>query len=430
MLSLKDKILRKKAVISVVGLGYVGLPLAVEFLNKGFWVRGIELDKNRVSSLRREKSYILDLDDKTLGKAFKQGRFRVTTSYNAVCGSDVIIICVPTPLRKTGEPDITYILDSVKKIKKHLSKNMLIILESTTYPGTTEEVVLPILSKGELQVGRDFYLAFSPERIDPGNKKYQTANIPKVIGAVTADCLECASVLYKQIVNKVVTVSSPKTAEMAKLLENSFRSVNIALANEVAFICGKMGIDVWEVIKAAESKPFGYMPFYPGPGIGGHCIPTDPMYLIWKARLSGYEPKLIKTAHDINSFMPHHVVEKLIEELKKRKKVVRKSKVLIVGLSYKPDVNDIRESPALEIIKELTSKKVQVSFYDPYVKELQINGKKYISIFWKEKNIQEMDAVIIVTNHSNVDYGILKKALFIIDTRNALKGKIKNLVKL
>jgi len=429
MSDLKSKLLKKEAIISVIGLGYVGLPLAIEFLNKGFLVRGIDIDGNRVNSLKRARSYILDLDDKILKKVFKQGRFKVAADYDGIRGSDVVIICVPTPLRKTGEPDISCILDSVEKIKKYLRKDMLIVLESTTYPGTTEEVVLPILSENNMQVGRDFYLAFSPERIDPANKKYQTANIPKVIGAVTQNCLKCAKMLYQQIVNKVVPVSSPRAAEMVKLLENSFRSVNIALVNEIAFICDKMGIDVWEVIGAAKSKPFGYMPFYPGPGIGGHCIPTDPMYLIWKARLSGYEPKLIKAAYDINSFMPHHVVEKLIAGLKARGKVCKGAKVLIVGISYKPDVNDVRESPALEIMKELIHKKSEICFYDPYVKKVRIEGETYASISWNEKNIKKVDAVIIVTNHSNINYKILKKALFVIDTRNALKGKIKNLIK-
>ena len=430
MPDLKNKLLKKEAIISVIGLGYVGLPLAIEFLNKEFLVRGIEINKSRVNALKRAESYILDLDDRILKNIFKQGRFKVTASYNAIQNSDVVIICVPTPLRKTGEPDISCILDSVKKIKKYLRKDMLIVLESTTYPGTTEEVVLPILSGNNMQVGRDFYLAFSPERIDPGNKKYQTANIPKVIGAVTQNCLECAKILYQQIVSRIVTVSSPRAAEMVKLLENSFRSVNIALVNEIAFICDKMGIDVWEVIGAAKSKPFGYMPFYPGPGIGGHCIPTDPMYLIWKSRLAGYEPKLIKTAYDINSFMPHHVVEKLTAGLKAKRKACKGAKVLIIGISYKPDVSDMRESPALEIMRELIRKKTEVCFYDPYVKKIQIEDKTYTSISWNEKNIKEMDAVVIVTNHSNMNYEILKKAVFIIDTRNALKGKAKNLVKI
>lgn len=430
MLGLKKKILTKKACVSIVGLGYVGLPLAIEFVKKGFMVQGIDKDAIRVNSLRKGKSYILDIKDSDIKDALATHRFGITKDYRVINLSDVIIISVPTPLRKTGEPDLSYILEATEKVKKYFKRNTLLILESTTYPGTTEEIILPIFLRNGYRIGKDFYLAFSPERIDPGNKDYTTVNIPKVIGGVTEHCLELATTLYKQIVNEVVCVSAPRVAEMVKLLENSFRSVNIALANEMALICNKLGIDVWEVIQAAKTKPFGFMPFYPGPGIGGHCIPTDAMYLIWKARLSGYEPKLIKTAQDINSFMPHYVIDKLITELNLRGRSLKGSKILIVGVTYKPDVNDIRESPALEIIQELRNKQAKIYFYDPYVKELKFEHKSFYSLPLTRKNIKSMDCVLIVTNHNIIDYNLLTSAKLIIDTRHALKWKSKNLVKI
>ncbi len=430
MKELKAKILNKKAVISIVGLGYVGLPLAIEFLKKGFSVNGIDVDQKRIDLLRKCKSYILDLKDEDLKSVFRKSNFKVSCDYKSISGSDVIIICVPTPLRKTGEPDLSYVLEAAQKIKKTLKKSTLVILESTTYPGTTKEIILPLLSSSNFKVGRDFYLAFSPERIDPGNKKYHTVNIPKIIGGYTQSCLKLAVTLYGQILKEVVPVSSPGVAEMVKVLENSFRSVNIALANEVAIVCNRLGINVWEVIEAAKTKPFGFMPFYPGPGIGGHCIPTDPMYLVWKARLLGYEPKLIKTAQEINSYMPHYVVDKLLDMLNRNKKALKGANILILGVTYKADVNDLRESPALEIIQGLNKKGARVSFYDPYVKELKIEGKSITALSLNRKNINRMDVVLIVTDHSNVNYSLLRCAKLILDCRNTIHWKSKNLTKI
>lgn len=430
MKKLESRIKDRTAFVSIIGLGYVGLPLAIEFIKKGFSVNGIDLNPERINSIKRGNSYILDVNSRDLKSAGMRFKFKVGRSYKPLRRSDVIIVCVPTPLRKSGEPDLSYILDSAREIKRYLKKDTLVILESTTYPGTTEEIILPILSRGGYKVGRDFYLAFSPERVDPGNKDFRTSNIPKIIGGVTKNCLELAQLLYKQIVKEVVAVSSPRVAEMVKLLENSFRSVNIALANETALICNRVGINVWEVIKAAKTKPFGFIPFYPGPGIGGHCIPTDPMYLIWKARLSGYEPRLIRTAHEVNSFMPHYIVERVITSLNVRGRSSKNANILIVGVTYKPDVNDIRESPALEVIEELIKKKAQIYYYDPYVKKLALGKRKYKAILWKENNISKMDCVVIVTNHSSVNYSVLKKAKLIIDTRDALNWKSKNLIKI
>ncbi|MDP8253632.1 MAG: nucleotide sugar dehydrogenase [Candidatus Kaelpia aquatica] len=430
MRDLKRLILKKDALISIIGLGYVGLPLAVEFAKKGYNVCGIDIDKERVKSINRGKSYLVDVDDKILKTLVKEKRLKAGISYNVIAKSDAVIISVPTPLRKTQEPDISYVIAAAEELKKYLKKNTIVVLESTTYPGTTEEIILPLLSKGGLKVGRDFYLAFSPERIDPANKRYNTKNIPKVVGGCTKRCLEVSKVLYAQVVGEVVAVSSPRVAEMVKLLENSFRAVNIALANEAALICQRMGIDVWEVIKAAESKPFGYMPFYPGPGIGGHCIPADPMYLVWKSRLSGYEPDLIRTAHKINSSMPQHILKLVKDALKERKIALKSAKVLIVGVSYKADVNDIRESPAIEIMRLLDKSKVKVEFYDPLVKELKLKSKKQKSINLNTKKIAEQDAVIIATVHSSLDYNIFKKATLLVDTRGVIKWKGKNLIRI
>ncbi|HDI46093.1 MAG TPA: nucleotide sugar dehydrogenase, partial [Candidatus Omnitrophica bacterium] len=397
MSDLKNKIKNKKATIAVIGLGYVGLPLAVEFARQGFKVLGVEIDYNRVANLKRGDSYILDVTTEDLKNVINSSRFIPTTDYSQIKKADAIIICVPTPLRKTGEPDLSFVLSASSEIKNYLSKGKIIILESTTYPGTTEEIILPLLQSKNFKVGKDFYLAFSPERVDPGNQQFKTRNIPKVIGGVTKKCTEMAGLLYSQIVEKVMLVSSPRVAEMVKLLENSFRSVNIALANETALICNKLGIDVWEVISVASTKPFGFMPFYPGPGIGGHCIPSDPMYLVWKARLSGYEPRLIKTAQEINSYMPHYVIDKLISALNFRKKTVKGAKVLVVGITYKPDVNDLRESPALEIMEELLNKGADIRYFDPYIPELKLGNRKFKSLRLNPAKIKNFDCVLIVT---------------------------------
>ncbi|MDP8216691.1 MAG: nucleotide sugar dehydrogenase [Candidatus Kaelpia imicola] len=430
MHNLKRLILKKDALISIIGLGYVGLPLAVEFAKKGYRVCGIDIDRERVKSVNRGKSYLVDVDDKILQTLVKERSLRAGTSYSTIAKSDAVIISVPTPLRKTQEPDISYVIAAVKELKRYLKKNTIVVLESTTYPGTTEEIILPLLSGGGFKVGRDFYLAFSPERIDPANKRYNTKNIPKVVGGCTKSCLSVSKLLYSQVVKEVVAVSSPRVAEMVKLLENSFRAVNIALANEMALICDRIDIDVWEVIKAAESKPFGFMPFYPGPGIGGHCIPADPMYLAWKSRLSGYEPDLIRTAHKINSSMPQHILKLVRDALKERKTALNFIKVLIVGVSYKADVNDTRESPAIEIMRLLNKSKVKIEFYDPLVKELNLKGKKYKSIDLNTKKVVEQDVVIIAAAHSVIDYNIFKKAALLIDTRGVIKWKGKNLIRI
>jgi len=430
MLDIKDRIKNKKATIAVVGLGYVGLPLAVEFAKQGFKVLGVEIDDRKVASLNRGNSYILDVEREDLREVINSARLVPTTDYSKLKKADAIIICVPTPLRKTGEPDLSFVLSAVSEIKNYFNRGKAVILESTTYPGTTEEIILPLLEKKGFKVGRDFYLAFSPERVDPGNVRFKTRDIPKIIGGVTKKCAQIAGLLYKQIVEKVIFVSSPRVAEMVKLLENSFRSVNIALANETALICNRLGIDVWEVISAASTKPFGFMPFYPGPGIGGHCIPTDPMYLVWKARLSGYEPRLIKTAQEINSYMPHYVIDKVISALNLRKKTVKGAKVLVVGITYKPDVNDLRESPALEIMGELLNKGANLSYFDPYIPELKFGNRKFKSLKLNSVRVKDFDCVLIVTNHSRIDYSVFKNCGLIIDTRNAIPWKGKNLEKI
>jgi UDP-N-acetyl-D-glucosamine dehydrogenase len=428
MRDLKRLILDKEAVISIIGLGYVGLPLAIEFAKRGYRVFGIDVDKKRVGSIKRGESYLVDIEDKAVKSLVRSKRLEARIDYRGIAESDAVIISVPTPLRKTQEPDISYVIAAVKELKKYLKKNTLVVLESTTYPGTTEEIILPILSRGGFKVGCDFYLAFSPERIDPGNKHYSTENIPKVIGALTENCLKLSKALYSQVIEDIVTVSSPRAAEMVKLLENSFRAVNIALANETALICKKIGVDVWEVIKAAKSKPFGFMPFYPGPGIGGHCIPADPMYLVWKSRLSGYEPNLIRTAQEINSNMPKHVVALVKAALKKKKVSLKSARVLVVGVTYKADVNDIRESPAIEIIQLLLKSAVKVDFYDPFVKELILSKKRYSSIDLNKNRVKGYDAVIIATAHSGLNYNIFKSAALLVDTRGVIKSKSENLI--
>ena len=424
--ALNDKIKNRKAVLGVIGLGYVGLPLAVEFGKAGFNVYGIDINKKNVASLKQGKSYISDVPSLNVEQLVKSKAFKPISSYNAIKKLDAIIICVPTPLSKTKEPDISYILSAVKSITKHGKKGQLIVLESTTYPGTTDEIVLPILEASGVKCGKDFFLAFSPERVDPANIMYKTRDIPKVVGGINKSSGTLAQALYSAIVKNVVRVSSTKTAEMAKLLENTFRSVNIGLVNEMALMCDKLGLDVWETIDAAASKPFGFMPFYPGPGIGGHCIPLDPIYLSWKARLHGFEAKFIDLADRINSGMPEYVVSRIIGALNERKKPVKDAKIHIIGLSYKKDVSDTRESPALEVIRLLIDKGAEVSFSDPYTKICQISGKRIKSIEPAPKNLKNKDCVAIITNHSVYDYErIAKNSKLLFDTRNATKNILK-----
>ena len=421
--TLREKLETRAARVSIVGLGYVGLSLAVELAKAGMVVRGIDLDLERVSLLNRGESYLVDVPADVLAPLVAAGRLTGSTSFDEAASADALIICVPTPLRKTKEPDISYILSALESLLPHLRAGQLMVLESTTYPGTTEEVVLPRLEANGFVLGSDFFLAFSPERVDPGNKKFTTATIPKVVGGVTPACTRLAAALYRQVTATVFEVSSPRVAETAKLLENTFRSVNIALANELAFACRKIGVDPWEVIEAAATKPFGFMPFYPGPGIGGHCIPVDPLYLSWKVRLTGYEAQFIALADQINRAMPEHVVALVGEALNDRGRALRGASVLVMGITYKADVNDIRESPALEILEMLERKGARVSYADPFTPQLVQGGVKLIAVEPTPDAIAAADCVLILTNHSSFDYAtIADRAALVVDTRNALKA--------
>jgi UDP-N-acetyl-D-glucosamine dehydrogenase len=407
--------------VSIVGLGYVGLPLALAFAEKGIRVIGIDKNPDKVKMLEGGRSYIEDITNKEIRDAL--GYFYPTTDVSLISDTENVIICVPTPLSKTREPDISYIISAANDVAGHLRRGMLVVLESTTYPGTTEEVLKSIFEETGLRVGEDFCLAFSPERIDPGNKSFNVKNTPKVVGGVTRRCTERAVELYSRIVDRVVPVSSPATAEAVKLLENTFRAVNIALVNEVAQLCHRMGIDVWEVINAAATKPFGFMPFYPGPGIGGHCIPVDPLYLSWKAKLFNFRTRFIELADEINSKMPEYVVYRLFETLNEVGKSIKGARILILGVAYKKDIGDIRESPVLEIIKLILEKGGEVIYNDPYVPEFDFLGKRWSSLEITDEVLEASDCVLIHTNHSvyKWDY-IAKKARLVLDTRNAVNG--------
>ncbi len=422
----------RKARLGVIGLGYVGLPLAVSYAQAGFHVVGFDLDEKKVASLNRGESYIIDVDAAELKDVVDKGLLEATTDMTRIAEVDSVNICVPTPLGKTKDPDITYIQSAVGAIAPCLHDGMLVILESTTYPGTTEEVILPLLSENGAVVGKDFFLAFSPERVDPGNPTYNTKNIPKVVGGVTPACTEVAKNLYSQIMETVVPVSSVRVAETVKLLENTFRSVNIGLVNEIALMCKAMDIDVWEVIDGAATKPFGFMPFYPGPGLGGHCIPIDPFYLSWKAKQAGSEARFIELAGQVNQSMPKHVVNLVSLGLNDKAKSVKGSKILIVGVAYKAAIDDVRESPALDILEMLGDLGAQMSWYDEHVPALPggIRGDKVTD--WSRDTLSGFDAAVIVTTHPLVDHELLLAAgLLIVDTRNALKGhESENLIKL
>jgi len=421
-MDLLTKISSKKANIGVVGLGYVGLPLAVEFAKVGFRVTGIDSDQQKTHRVNTEKSYIQDVPDELIGSLVQSGKLCATVDYQILTGIDVVNICVPTPLSKTKDPDVSFIVNAAEGIARFLHRDQLIILESTTYPGTTEEVILPILEKTGLRVGRDFFLAFSPERIDPGNRKYNTKNIPKVIGGITPECTNMAVSLYEQVVEQVIPVSSVKVAEMTKLLENTFRSVNIGLANELALMCNSLGINVWEVIDAASTKPFGFMAFYPGPGLGGHCIPVDPFYLSWKAKQHGFEARFIELAGRVNGDMPLYVVSRITDALNTRSKSVNGSQILVLGVAYKKGVSDTRESPALDIIKLLEKKGAKVSYSDPHVPHLRLNDNIWNSQALDEKTLKAADCCVIVTDHNKFDYEkITQYSNLIVDCRNALK---------
>jgi len=422
---LEDRIRQRKARVGVVGLGYVGLPLAVEFANAGFQVTGIDLSESKVARVNAGHSYIADVPNEILGDLVESGRLQATNDFGVISELDTVNICVPTPLRKTKDPDMSYIISACQEIARYFHPGTLVILESTTYPGTTAELVLPILlENSELEVGKDFFLCFSPERVDPGNSKYHTANIPKVVGGCTPQCTEVGALFYRQALETVVPVSSTQVAEMVKLLENTFRMINIGLANEIAMMCGRMDIDVWEVIEAAATKPFGFMPFYPGPGLGGHCIPIDPFYLSWKTKQAGIEARFIELAGHINGQMPMFVVEKVQTALNSHSKAVKGSRIHILGVAYKKDIDDVRESPALDIIHILERRGAKVSYSDPHVPHLQFDGLELCS---NEAALAKADCVVIVTDHSGFDYKALtEKVPLIVDTRNALKGLISD----
>src|SRR5215469_1584959 len=418
---LEEKIRARTARVGIVGLGYVGLPLAVEFAKAGFHVTGIDVSADKTRRINRGDSYVGDIPSATIGPLVDSGKLRATTDFSVVEELDTINICVPTPLRKTKDPDMSFIVSSCQEIARHFHPGTLVILESTTYPGTTDEVVLPMLTSGGLKVGEDFFLCFSPERVDPGNPRYQTSNIPKVVGGVTAACTEMGRLFYSQALEKVVPVSSTSVAEMVKLLENTFRMINIGLVNEIAMMCDRIGINVWEVIEAAATKPFGFMPFFPGPGLGGHCIPIDPFYLSWKTKQAGIEARFIELAGYINGQMPHFVVDKVQHALNDASKPVKGSHIHVMGVAYKRDIDDMRESPALDIMLLLKRRGAEISFVDPHVGEMRLDGDALQSS--GPAVARTADCVVIVTDHSSFDYAaILRDAALIVDTRNALKG--------
>ncbi len=424
---LLEKINNKTAKVGVVGLGYVGLPLAVEKANAGYETIGFDVQEKKVESVNAGKNYIGDVVDEELNKLVKDGTLRATADFSFVKDVDTICICVPTPLDLYKQPDLSYVVSSTKSVAQYLHKGMLVILESTTYPGTTEEVLKPILEESGLKCGKDFFLAFSPERVDPGNKQYNTKNTPKVVGGCTEECTEVAAALYRNILEgDIHTVSSPAVAEMEKILENTFRNINIGLANEMAILCNRMGIDVWEVIDAAKTKPYGFMPFYPGPGLGGHCIPLDPFYLEWKAKEYDYHTRLIETSGEINDSMPEFVLDNVMKILNKNKKALNGAKVLLMGVAYKNDIDDYRESPAFKVIELLEKNGADLMVNDPYCPVSKYKDKTYHSVDWKEV-IDESDIVIITTNHSCYDYeSIVARAKVVYDTRNATKDVINN----
>jgi UDP-N-acetyl-D-glucosamine dehydrogenase len=426
-------ITEKGAHIGVIGLGYVGLPLLVEFAANGFQGTGFEVDQSKADQINAGQSYIGDVPAERVKQLVAEKRLRATTDFNHLSTCDAIIICVPTPLRKTKEPDVSYILAAAEQIQKRLRRGHLVILESTTYPGTTNEVLLPMFEESGLKLDEDFLLAFSPERVDPGNPQFLTHNIPKVVGGVTPDSTLIAAHLYSHIVRDVYSVSSARVAEAAKLLENTFRAVNIGMANEMARLCYALNIDTWEVIQAAATKPFGFMAFYPGPGIGGHCIPLDPHYLSWKARQHGFDSRFIGLAEEVNSRMPEHVVQLVADGLNDDRKAMKGSKVLLLGVAYKKDIDDVRESPALSIIDRLRAKGAQVRYHDPFVKEVRFDdahtesaGEPLSSVPLTDEELGAADCLIIVTDHSQIDYKrVCRLAPLIVDTRNALNGELR-----
>ena len=431
---IKNLIAEKRAIIGVIGLGYVGLPLIVEFALKDYPTIGFEVDKKKVNELNKGNSHIVDVPSENVRKALDSERFKATTDFSELNKCDVIIICVPTPLRKTKDPDMSFILAAGEQIKKYARRGQLVILESTTYPGTTDEILQPMLEEAGLKLDEDFLLAFSPERVDPGNPQFQTHNITKVVGGVGKDSTEVAALLYSQIVENVHAVSSARVAEACKLWENTFRAINIGMANEMAKVCNALGIDTWEVVRAAATKPFGFMPFYPGPGIGGHCIPLDPHYLSWKARQHGFDSQFITLAEQINSGMPKYVVSLVRDALNENEKSVKGAKILILGVAYKKDIDDMRESPALSVIDLLRSRGATVVYHDAFVPEVTFDhaytigdGEPLYNQELTDDLIKSADCVVICTEHSDVDYRrVCELSNVIVDTRNALKEEMRN----
>jgi UDP-N-acetyl-D-glucosamine dehydrogenase len=426
-ITLIKKLQDKTAEIAILGLGYVGLPLAVVFGEAGFNVTGVDPDVRKVDSLNKGVSYIPDVKTETVAALVKSGKLKATTDFAALKNMDAVSICVPTPLRKTGDPDMSFIQSATEQLAKHIHKGMVVVLESTTYPGTTREILLPKLgTEHGLTVGEDWFLAFSPERVDPGREDWTTINTPKVMGGITAACGEVAAAWYAGAIKTVHMVSSAEAAEMAKLLENTFRMINIGMVNELAIMCERLGVDVWEVIDAAASKPFGFMKFTPGPGLGGHCIPIDPLYLSWKMKAFNYNARFIELASEINTNMPRYVVSRMLDAMNDRGILLKGSRVLVLGAAYKPDIDDVRESPALDVIGLLQKKGAKVEYHDPYIPHIhhEYDGWRLDSVKDVMKAVMEADAVMIVTNHKVYDYAaIIKEAKFVFDTRNAT-GKI------
>lgn len=423
--TLERKLSQRSAKMAVLGLGYVGLPLAVVFAEAGFEVIGVDPDPRKIKAINAGESYIGDVEAEQVARLVKAKKLRATTDFAELAKADAVSICVPTPLRKTGDPDLSFIVSATEKLAEQLHPGMVIVLESTTYPGTTRELMLDMLTKNsKLKVGEDFFLAFSPERVDPGRTDWTTINMPKVIGGITAACGEVAALWYAQALQTVIPVSSAEVAEMAKLLENTFRMVNVGLVNEMALMCNRLGVDVWEVIEAAATKPFGFMKFTPGPGLGGHCIPIDPLYLSWKLKSLNYTARFIELASEINTNMPRYVVSRVLEALNEHSKPLNGSKVLVLGAAYKPDIDDLRESPALDVIALLREKKADVSYHDPQIAHIDHEDWKMDSVDDYMKAAKAADVVVVVTNHSEYDYpAILKASKLIVDTRNAF-GKI------
>lgn len=422
-MGLKEKILKRKAEIGIVGLGYVGLSLTVEFLRSGFEVYGIDNDNEKVDRMNAGEFPDQEVARSIINPAINSNQFHISQNYDVLAHVDCIIICVPTPLRQTKDPDMRYIMQAVAEVRKYLHRGTLVILESTTYPGTTEEVLLDELENQNFKVGKDFFLAFSPERVDPGNSKYGTKNTPKVVGGITSECTEMAKALYEQVIDNVVPVSSAATAEMVKLLENTFRAVNIGLVNEIAMACNILNIPVWEVIEAAATKPFGFMPFFPGPGLGGHCIPIDPLYLSWKLKTLNYKARFIELASEINTYMPEYCLNRIVQLLNKNKQSIYGSDILILGVAYKKDVEDTRESPALDIIRLLENNGATVDYHDPYVPNFQVDEKSSKrSIQLTPKSIKKYRLVVVITDHSCFDYKMIQNSAHLIfDTRNSFE---------